>query len=570
MARDGDVKRLPKPMTRLQTGSKEFKECSMSSVADAPLLDVRDLKVVFRQGDTEALAVDGVSFVLEQGRTLGLVGESGSGKSVTALSIVRLLGRAARVHGQVLFKGEDLLACREARLREIRGAHITMVFQEPMTSLNPLHTIARQIGEILELHGARGAEKIKAHIIELLREVGIPDPGERLGAFPHQLSGGQRQRVMIAMALANRPDLFIADEPTTALDVTVQAQILELLKELQARHNMAMLFITHDLGIVHKIADDVAVLQKGKIVETNKAVDLFAAPRHPYTKALIAAEPKGTPPAIDLAAKTILEACDIRVWFPIKRGFFRRTIGFVKAVDGVSVSVREAETVGVVGESGSGKTTLGLALLRLISCEGAIVFLGRPIDGLKFKAMRPLRRDMQIVFQDPYGSLSPRLPVADIVAEGLGVQYKAMSLARRREIVAQALVDTGLDPAAMDRYPHEFSGGQRQRIAIARAIVLEPKFIVLDEPTSALDMSVQAQIVDLLRDLQKRRGLAYLFISHDLKVVRALASEIIVMRDGKVVESGPASELLAKPRSAYTQALFAAAFDIKAGADLSP
>ncbi|MGI8567671.1 MAG: ABC transporter ATP-binding protein [Methylocella sp.] len=542
----------------------------MSSVAEAPLLDVRDLKVLFRQGGAETLAVDGVSFTLERGRALGLVGESGSGKSVTALSIVRLLGRAAVVQGQVLFKGEDLLACREARLREIRGAHITMVFQEPMTSLNPLHTIARQIGEILELHGARDAQKIKARIVELLQEVGIPDPGERLGAFPHQLSGGQRQRVMIAMALANRPDLFIADEPTTALDVTVQAQILELLKELQARHNMAMLFITHDLGIVRKIADDMAVMQKGKIVETNKVADLFAAPRHPYTKALIAAEPKGTPSPIDLAAKTILEASDIRVWFPVKRGFFRKTVGFVKAVDGVSVSVREAETVGVVGESGSGKTTLGLALLRLISCEGAIVFLGRPIDGLKFKAMRPLRRDMQIVFQDPYGSLSPRLPVADIVAEGLGVQYKAMCLPRRREIVAQALADTGLDPAAMDRYPHEFSGGQRQRIAIARAIVLEPKFIVLDEPTSALDMSVQAQIVDLLRDLQKRRGLAYLFISHDLKVVRALASEIIVMRDGKVVESGPALELLANPRSAYTRALFAAAFDIKAdGAALS-
>ena len=546
-----------------------FNGCSMPSLPDAPLLDVRDLKIAFRQGDTETLAVDGVSFTLERGRTLGLVGESGSGKSVTALSIVRLLGRAAVVQGQVLFKGEDLLACREARLREIRGAHITMVFQEPMTSLNPLHTIERQIGEILELHGARGAEKIKTRIVELLREVGIPDPGERLGAFPHQLSGGQRQRVMIAMALANRPGLFIADEPTTALDVTVQAQILELLKELQARQDMAMLFITHDLGIVRKIADDVAVMQKGKIVETNRVADLFAAPRHPYTKALIAAEPKGAPPAIDLAAKTILEARNIRVWFPVKRGFFRRTIGFVKAVDGVSVSVREGETVGVVGESGSGKTTLGLALLRLISCEGAIIFLGRPIDGLKFKAMRPLRRDMQIVFQDPYGSLSPRLPVADIVAEGLSVQYKAMSLAQRREIVAQALADTGLDPAAMDRYPHEFSGGQRQRIAIARAIVLEPKFIVLDEPTSALDMSVQAQIVDLLRDLQKRRGLAYLFISHDLKVVRALASEIIVMRDGKVVESGPALELLANPRSAYTRALFAAAFDIEAGADLS-
>jgi microcin C transport system ATP-binding protein len=533
-------------------------------VTDAPLLDVRDLNVRFRQGGHATLAVDGVSFSLKRGTTLALVGESGSGKSVTALSIVRLLSRAAEVQGQVLFKGEDLLAYREARLREIRGAQITMVFQEPMTSLNPLHTIARQIGEILELHGARGAQKIKDRIIELLQEVGIPDPAARLDAFPHQLSGGQRQRVMIAMALANRPDLFIADEPTTALDVTVQAQILELLKELQARHNMAMLFITHDLGIVRKIADDVAVMQKGKIVETNTMAEIFADPRHPYTQALIAAEPKGTPPAIDMASKTILEASDIRVWFPIKRGFFRRTVGFIKAVDSVSISVREGETVGVVGESGSGKTTLGLAILRLIRCEGAIVFLGRPIEGLNFTQMRPLRRDMQIVFQDPYGSLSPRLPVADIVAEGLGVQYKTMSTARKREIVAQALTDTGLDPEAMDRYPHEFSGGQRQRIAIARAIVLEPKFIVLDEPTSALDMSVQAQIVDLLRDLQKRRGLAYLFISHDLKVVRALASEIIVMRDGKVVESGPAVDLLANPRSAYTRALFAAAFEVKA------
>ncbi len=531
---------------------------------DALLLDVRDLNVRFRQGGHATLAVDDVSFSLKRGTTLALVGESGSGKSVTALSIVRLLSRAAEVQGQVLFKGEDLLAVREGRLREIRGAQITMVFQEPMTSLNPLHTIAQQIGEILELHGARGAQKIKDRIVELLREVGIPDPGGRLGAFPHQLSGGQRQRVMIAMALANRPDLFIADEPTTALDVTVQAQILELLKELQARHNMAMLFITHDLGIVRKIADDVAVMQKGKIVETNTMAELFLGPQHPYTQALIAAEPKGAPPAVNRAAKTIVEASDIRVWFPIKRGFFRKTVGFVKAVDDVSISVREGETVGVVGESGSGKTTLGLAILRLIRSEGAIVFLGRPIQGLNFTAMRPLRRDMQIVFQDPYGSLSPRLPIADIVAEGLGVQYKSMSTARKREIVAQALTDTGLDPEAMDRYPHEFSGGQRQRIAIARAIVLEPKFIVLDEPTSALDMSVQAQIVDLLRDLQKRRGLAYLFISHDLKVVRALASEIIVMRDGKVVESGAAVELLANPSSAYTRALFAAAFEVKA------
>jgi microcin C transport system ATP-binding protein len=536
----------------------------MPSVADAPLLEVRNLNVRFRQGGVDMPAVDGVSFALARGRTLGLVGESGSGKSVTALSIVRLLSRAAVVEGEVLFKGEEISSCSEARLRDIRGAGITMVFQEPMTSLNPVHTIERQVGEILELHGARGAEKIRARTIELLQEVGIPNPSERLAAFPHQLSGGQRQRVMIAMALANRPDLFIADEPTTALDVTVQAQILELLKRLQARHNMAMLFITHDLGIVRKIADDVAVMQKGKIVESGPVAEIFASPRHPYTKALIEAEPKGRAPAIDLASKTILEAKDVRVWFPVKRGFFRRTVGYVKAVDGVSVRVREGETVGIVGESGSGKTTLGLALLRLIRSQGAIVYLGRRIDGLNFKAMRPLRRDMQIVFQDPYGSLSPRLPVADIVAEGLSVQSKGLSVERRRAVVAQALADTGLDPEAMDRYPHEFSGGQRQRIAVARAIVLEPKFVVLDEPTSALDMSVQAQIVDLLRDLQQRRRLAYMFISHDLKVVRALASEIIVMRDGKVVESGPALKLLAKPQSDYTRALFTAAFEIKA------
>ena len=516
---------------------------------DAPLLDVRDLSVAFSPDPAAAPAVAGVSFSLARGQTLALVGKSGSGKSVTALSLVRLLPPGAAPRGTALFEGEDLLAVSEARLRQIRGAKITMVFQEPMTSLNPLHSIEKQIGEILELHGARGAEKIRARIVELLEEVGIPNPRERLGAYPHQLSGGQRQRVMIAMALANRPDLFIADEPTTALDVTVQAQILELLKSLQARHGMAMLFITHDLNIVRKIADDVAVMQKGRIVEAGPVAEIFAAPRHPYTKALLAAEPKGDPPPANPAAKPVVVADNIRVWFPIKRGFFRRTVGHVKAVDGLSLTVREGETVGVVGESGSGKTTLGLALLRLIRCEGAIVFLGRRIDGLTFKALRPIRADMQIVFQDPYGSLSPRMSVADIVAEGLGVQKKDLSAAQKREIVARALADTGLDPAAMDRYPHEFSGGQRQRIAIARAIVLEPKFIVLDEPTSALDMSVQAQIVDLLRDLQKRRSLAYLFISHDLRVVRALASEIIVMRQGQLVEAGPAAELLATRRA---------------------
>jgi len=449
----------------------------------------------------------------------------------------------------------------------VRGDKITIVFQEPMTSLNPLHTIERQIGEILVLHGMRGEAKTRNRIVELLEEVGIPDPRQRLSAYPHQLSGGQRQRVMIAMALANRPDLFIADEPTTALDVTVQAQILKLLRELRERHNMAMLFITHDLNIVRKIADDVIVMQKGRVVETGKTERLFAAPVHPYTKMLLAAEPKGAPPRRDKAAKVILEASDVRVHFPIKRGFLRRTVGAVKAVDGVSIQLREGQTVGVVGESGCGKTTLGLALLRLIKSQGRIVYLGRNIDGLSFRAMRPLRRDMQVVFQDPYGSLSPRLSVAEIVAEGLTVQLRKLPLDTQREIVARALLELGLDPDAMDRYPHEFSGGQRQRIAIARAIVLEPKFIVLDEPTSALDMSVQAQIIDLLRDLQRRRGLAYVFISHDLRVVRALANDIIVMRRGRVVEQGAAEEIFAAPKNEYTRALFAAAFAMETAAE---
>jgi len=533
-------------------------------VPERLLLDVRDLSVSFHQADRIFAAVDHISFSLREGRTLALVGESGSGKSLTALSVVKLLPPGAAAAGQVLFDGEDLLACSETRLRGLRGDAITMVFQEPMTSLNPLHTIERQIGEILELHGMRGVPQIKARIIGLLEEVGIPNPSQRLGAYPHQLSGGQRQRVMIAMALANRPKLFIADEPTTALDVTVQAQILTLLKDLQKRHNMAMLFITHDLGIVRRLADDVAVMQKGKIVETGTVEKIFGAPQHPYTQMLLAAEPKGEPPMLDRAAKVVLSAQDIKVYFPIKRGFLRRTVGEVKAVDGISFDVREGQTVGVVGESGSGKTTLGLAILRLVRAQGRIVYLGRAIEALDFKAMRPLRRKIQVVFQDPYGSLSPRMSVADIVAEGLIVQNKSMGILERREIVARALANTGLDPSAMDRYPHEFSGGQRQRIAIARAMVLEPKFVVFDEPTSALDMSVQAQIVELLRALQKKHGLAFMFISHDLKVVRALASEIIVMRSGQVVERGPAQDIFANPQSDYTRALFAAAFDIKA------
>ena len=537
-------------------------------LATEPLLSVTDLAVGFTQGGDTTRAVDGVSFSLKRGGTLALVGESGSGKSVTALSIARLLeaSGAEVLGGRILFGGRDLLRTSEAEMRRIRGRAITMVFQEPMTSLNPLHTIERQVGEILALHGRIGGDKLRGRVVSLLTEVGLPDPASRLGAFPHQLSGGQRQRVMIAMALANRPDLLIADEPTTALDVTVQAQILRLLKDLQAKLGMAMLFITHDLGIVRRIADDVAVMQKGRIVESGPVEDIFRSPQHAYTQMLLAAEPKGAPPAADPSAKSILKAEDLKVWFPIKRGFLRRTVGFVKAVDGISLDVREGQTVGVVGESGSGKTTLGLAILRLIRSEGPVSYLGRRIDGLDTAALRPLRRDLQVVFQDPYGSLSPRLSVAEIVEEGLTVQGK-LSYAERRETVARALADTGLDPASMDRYPHEFSGGQRQRIAIARAIVLQPKLVVLDEPTSALDMSVQAQIVDLLRDLQRRRGLAYLFISHDLKVVRALAAEIIVMRNGRVVEAGPAAEIFAAPQSEYTRALFAAAFKIEASRD---
>ena len=534
----------------------------------APLLSVRDLSVAFAVEGGTSLAVDRASFDLDKGQTLALVGESGSGKSVTALSIVRLLAYPAASHpsGEILFNGKDLLKASDSALRKVRGADISMVFQEPMTSLNPLHTIERQVGEILAVHRGWSAQKCRARTLELLTQVGIPNPESRLDAFPHQLSGGQRQRVMIAMALANEPDLLIADEPTTALDVTVQAQILKLLKELQGRLGMAMLFITHDLGIVRKIADRVCVMTAGRIVEHGETARVFAAPEHAYTRKLLAAEPKGLPPAANPQARTLVEVSDLKVWFPIKRGFLRRTVGHVKAVDGVSVTVREGQTVGVVGESGSGKTTLGLAILRLISSEGRIAYLGRDIADFGFSEMRPLRRDMQIVFQDPYGSLSPRMSVLDIVTEGLGVQGKAPKPAARREAASRALADVGLDPSSMDRYPHEFSGGQRQRIAIARALALDPAFIVLDEPTSALDMSVQAQIVELLRAVQARRKLSFLFISHDLKVVRALANEVVVMRDGKVVEAGPASQVLTAPQSDYTRALLAAAFDVEARA----
>jgi microcin C transport system ATP-binding protein len=532
----------------------------MTDMTDAPLLDVRDLCVTFRQGGRETLAVDHVSFSVQRGKTLALVGESGSGKSISALSIVRLLPPGAKVSGEANFDGRNMLTVDDAALRAVRGARITMVFQEPMTSLNPLQTIEKQIAEILELHGMADAEARRRRVVELLTEVGIPNPAARLGAYPHQLSGGQRQRVMIAMALANKPDLLIADEPTTALDVTVQAQILALLERLQQTYGMAMLFITHDLGLVRRFADTVCVMQKGKVVETGDVETVFSAPSHPYTRALLSAEPKGDPVVSNETAPVVVSADDLKVWFPIKAGFMRRTVDHVKAVDGVSLTIREGATVGVVGESGSGKTTLALALIRLIRSYGPIVFLGERIDGKSVAEMRPLRRDMQIVFQDPYGSLSPRMSVAEIVAEGLTVQRPELTLDERREIVARALKETGLDPSTMDRYPHEFSGGQRQRIAIARAMVLEPKFVVLDEPTSALDMSVQAQIIDLLRDLQRRRALAYLFISHDLRVVKALAAHLIVMRHGKVVEEGPATQVFNHPQQEYTRALFAAAF----------
>ncbi|HVY59955.1 MAG TPA: ABC transporter ATP-binding protein [Xanthobacteraceae bacterium] len=530
-----------------------------------PLLSVRDLSVAFGQGDREVLAVDRVSFDIRKGETLALVGESGSGKSVTALSIMKLLPYPAAHHpsGEIVFKGQSLLTMPENRIRQVRGNDISIIFQEPMTSLNPLHTIEKQIGEILLLHRGLTGAAARARIVELLTQVGIPDAEGRLGSYPHQLSGGQRQRVMIAMALANEPDLLIADEPTTALDVTVQAQILALLKDIQSRLGMAILFITHDLGIVRKIADRVCVMKSGKIVEHGDVADVFTDPQHSYTRDLLGAEPKGEPAPLNPSGPVVVRTDDLKVWFPIKRGVLRKIVGHIKAVDGVSIEVRKGETLGIVGESGSGKTTLGLAILRLISSDGPIVFMGSSLQGLKFKDMRPFRRDMQIVFQDPYGSLSPRMSVADIIEEGLWVHHPKLSDREREDRVVRALRDVGLDPDTRFRYPHEFSGGQRQRIAVARAIVLEPTFVVLDEPTSALDMLIQAQIVDLLRDLQKRRDLTYLFISHDLKVVAALASRLVVMRQGKIVEEGAAAEVFARPKSDYTRALFAAAFNLE-------
>ena len=531
-----------------------------------PLLSVRDLSVAFHQGGQTSLAVDHISFDIAKGEVVALVGESGSGKSVSANSILRLLPYPSASHpsGEILFKGKDLLKASERDLREVRGNDITMIFQEPMTSLNPLHTIEKQIAEILALHQGITGQSARQRVLELLNQVGIREPEKRLKAYPHELSGGQRQRVMIAMALANRPELLIADEPTTALDVTVQAQILELLRQLKAVHGMSLLFITHDLGIVRKFADRVCVMTKGKIVETGPVEDVFANPKHEYTRHLLASEPRGEPPLADPSKPMVMEGSDIRVWFPIKAGLMRRVVDHVKAVDGIDLSLRAGQTLGVVGESGSGKTTLGLALTRLISSEGRIAFVGRDIAGYSFSEMRPLRNQLQVVFQDPYGSLSPRMSVGDIVAEGLKVHERSLTSEERDQRVCWALEEVGLDPLTRWRYPHEFSGGQRQRIAIARAMVLKPRFVMLDEPTSALDMSVQAQVVDLLRDLQKKHDLAYLFISHDLKVVKALANDVIVMRFGKVVEQGPSSEIFREPKDDYTRALMAAAFNIEA------
>ncbi len=534
-------------------------------MAGADLVDVKDLSVVFGEGEAASRVVSNISFTIGKGETVALVGESGSGKTVSALSILRLLpNSASHPSGEILFEGKNLLKVDEAAMRSIRGRKISIIFQEPMTTLNPLHTIEKQVGEIIKLHRGLSDEATRVRVIELLTRVGIRDPEKRLGSYPHQLSGGQRQRVMIAIALANEPELLIADEPTTALDVTIQAQILELLKKLQQEMQMAMLLITHDLGIVRRMAERVYVMKDGEIVESGRTEDVFSNPKNTYTRHLLEAEPKGMPPDFDASAPVVVETDNLKVWFPIKRGLLQRTVDYVKAVDGLSLRLRAGETLGVVGESGSGKTTLGLAILRLVSSDGPIAYVGKRIDGLTNKEMRPLRKEMQIVFQDPYGSLSPRLTVGQIIEEGLLIQQPELSEEKRRTRIGAALKEVGLNPDWQDRYPHEFSGGQRQRIAIARAMVLEPKFVMLDEPTSALDMSVQAQIVDLLRDIQRKRKLSYLFISHDLKVVRALSNYVIVMRNGVVVEEGPAQEIFESPKTDYTKALLAAAFDMRA------
>ncbi|APE44685.1 microcin ABC transporter ATP-binding protein [Sulfitobacter alexandrii] len=524
----------------------------------APLLDVRDLNVSFRQDGALVHAVRGVSFAVERGETVALVGESGSGKSVSALSTVSLLGDSAEVSGSVTYDGQQMIGADAALLRKVRGNDISFIFQEPMTSLNPLHTIEKQLGESIALHQGLVGEDARGRILELLEKVGINDAQSRLGAYPHQLSGGQRQRVMIAMALANKPDVLIADEPTTALDVTIQAQILDLLKELKDSEGMGLLFITHDLGIVRRIADRVCVMQKGVIVEQGPTRDIFDNPQHPYTLKLLSAEPTGSPEPVPADAPEIVSTENLKVWFPIQRGLLRRTVGHVKAVNDTTLSVRAGETLGIVGESGSGKTTLALAIMRLIQSEGRITFMGEDVRKWSTRQLRRLRADMQIVFQDPFGSLSPRMTCFQIISEGLSIHGIGKGQ-DQRVLVHEVMEEVGLDPATMDRYPHEFSGGQRQRIAIARAMVLRPKLLVLDEPTSALDMTVQVQIVELLRNLQEKYGLAYLFISHDLRVVRAMSHNVLVMKRGDVIEYGPADDLYDNPQTDYTRTLLQAA-----------
>jgi microcin C transport system ATP-binding protein len=514
--------------------------------------------VSFRQDGQVTHAVKGISFSVERGETVALVGESGSGKSVSALSTVSLLGESAEVSGSVTYDGQQMIGADERLLRKVRGNDISFIFQEPMTSLNPLHTIEKQLGESLALHQGVAGTEARARIIELLEQVGIQDAETRLTSYPHQLSGGQRQRVMIAMALANKPDVLIADEPTTALDVTIQAQILDLLKDLKDRLGMGLLFITHDLGIVRRIADRVCVMQHGEIVETGPTRDIFANPQHPYTKKLLSAEPTGAPAPVAPDAKIIVQTENLKVWFPIQAGLLRRTVGYVKAVNDSTLAVRAGETVGIVGESGSGKTTMALAIMRLIASEGQIAFMGQDVRQWSTRQLRSLRKHMQIVFQDPFGSLSPRMTCAQIISEGLGI-HKVDPDRDPRDLVREVMLEVGLDPATMDRYPHEFSGGQRQRIAIARAMVLRPRLLVLDEPTSALDMTVQVQIVDLLRKLQQKYQLAYIFISHDLNVVRAMSHHVLVMKRGDVMESGPVDQVFDAPRNDYTRSLVQAA-----------
>ncbi len=529
------------------------------------LLEVKNLSVDFKNGPQVTHAVKNISFTIEKGEILAVVGESGSGKSVTALSILQLLPYPVAQHpsGSIKFKGEEMMHAPDVVLRGIRGNKIAMIFQEPMTSLNPLHTIEKQIAEVLFIHKRMTPGKARERVIELLNLVGLERLTTRLNAFPHELSGGQRQRVMIAMALANEPDLLIADEPTTAVDVTVQAQLLKLLKDLQKKTGMAVMLITHDLSIVRKMADSVAVMYHGELVEHEKTEKLFTSPAHDYTKMLLAAQPNGVPQPFDTNIPAIFHADNLKVYFPIKAGVFRRTMDYVRAVDGIDLDIRPGQTVGVVGESGSGKTTLGLALLRLIQSTGTIRFNGQPIDAMAANDLRPFRKDMQIVFQDPYGSLSPRLSIAQIIEEGLLVHFPNLTPAERDKHVVDVMKEVGLDPETRSRYPHEFSGGQRQRVAIARAMVLKPKFVILDEPTSALDMSVQAQIIDLLRNLQQKHNLAYMFISHDLRVIKAISHQVIVMKNGKVVESGPTREIFAHPQQDYTKSLIAAALNIE-------